>query len=374
MSRLGTSVAVAVSAALLASLYRKWDSLRYDVQWALKPRPPGTAELETDAWTRSVVHFNSQGVRLEAWLYTPRRCATDPAQLASGDCRVPIIIMAHGMGHQKDMALTKFADVFASGGAAVFVFDYRQVGGFGGSDGEPRHLISPAMLRQDWAAAVEFVASGALGPQCDTNRLGLWGSSYSGGLVITTAATLPKPLAARIKAVVSNVPYMDAVATFKDAIARHGLRKVLPVVAAAMHGYVRRAFGASPPYMPMLSWKGEFAMLSCDEAEMAPYMASLPEQKLGGWQNLAVTTFMLETSLFSPSFSITKFKAPLLLVVGAKDNVVPPSAVRDAARSRAAAGLPMTLHEFDLAHFDVYHGAGFDTVAPIMAKFFAANL
>jgi alpha-beta hydrolase superfamily lysophospholipase len=45
-----------------------------------------------------------------------------------------------GMGAQKDMGLGFYAEAFANGGLAAFVFDYR---GFGGSDGEPRQWVSP---------------------------------------------------------------------------------------------------------------------------------------------------------------------------------------------------------------------------------------
>ncbi len=37
------------------------------------------------------------------------------------------------------------------------VFDYRT---FGGSDGEPRHWVSPRRHLQDWRAAVRFVQVG----------------------------------------------------------------------------------------------------------------------------------------------------------------------------------------------------------------------
>jgi hypothetical protein len=45
------------------------------------------------------------------------------------------------MGAQKDMGLNFYAEAFAAGGLAAFVFDYRS---FGGSDGEPRQWVSPS--------------------------------------------------------------------------------------------------------------------------------------------------------------------------------------------------------------------------------------
>lgn len=68
----------------------------------------------------------------------------------------------------------KYADLFASSGFAVLLFDYRS---FGGSSGYPRHWVSPFRHVEDWAAAVEWVqvnaASGPLAAAC-TRRLYLY--------------------------------------------------------------------------------------------------------------------------------------------------------------------------------------------------------
>ena len=48
--------------------------------------------------------------------------------------RPPIVVAAHGIAGQKDMGLEPFAELFASKGMAVLLFDYRN---FGGSEGEP---------------------------------------------------------------------------------------------------------------------------------------------------------------------------------------------------------------------------------------------
>jgi alpha/beta superfamily hydrolase len=68
--------------------------------------------------------------------------------------RAPVVVMGHGIGGQKDMALHGFADRFASAGIAAVIFDYRT---FGGSDGEPRHWVSPKRHLEDWDAAIKHV-------------------------------------------------------------------------------------------------------------------------------------------------------------------------------------------------------------------------
>ena len=61
---------------------------------------------------------------------------------------------AHGIAGQKDMGLEPFAELFASKGMAVLLFDYRN---FGGSEGEPRNWVSPKRHLQDWDAALDYV-------------------------------------------------------------------------------------------------------------------------------------------------------------------------------------------------------------------------
>jgi predicted alpha/beta hydrolase len=56
-------------------------------------------------------------------------------------------------GGQRDFGLHKYADAYARNGFAVLCFDYR---GFGGSDGEPRQLVSPQMQLEDWDSAIKY--------------------------------------------------------------------------------------------------------------------------------------------------------------------------------------------------------------------------
>ncbi len=119
----------------------------------------------------------------------------------------PLVVMAHGLGSQKDMGLHAFAEALAAAGLATLAFDYRT---FGGSDGEPRHSldqvrgarhIPPVLARedggslprhsfpqasqlQDWQASVDHARAGGLGPDIDPDKIALWGISLSGGRTI----------------------------------------------------------------------------------------------------------------------------------------------------------------------------------------------
>ena len=118
------------------------------------------------------VSFQAKAIDVRGWLYLPEDRST----------LVPCLVMAHGLGGVKAMGLEPYALRFQQAGFAVLVFDYRYQGESGG---DPRGLIWIPYQLEDWAAAVKF-ARGI--PGVDPTRIGLWGTSLSGGHVIVTAA------------------------------------------------------------------------------------------------------------------------------------------------------------------------------------------
>ena len=96
-----------------------------------------------------------------------------------------------------DMALDGYASVMMDAGIAVLMYDHRHLGA---SDGEPRSLINPWRQTRDQMAAIDWFAAQ---PEVDGDRLGVWGSSYSGGQAIVLGAIDP-----RVRAIVANVPFV----------------------------------------------------------------------------------------------------------------------------------------------------------------------
>src|SRR5579875_3268138 len=140
---------------------------------------------------REDIRFPSGGAMISAWLYRPE-----------GSGPAPLLVMAHGLGAVRSMRLDAYAERFSAAGYACLVFDYRN---FGDSGGRPRQLVDVGMQLQDWAAAVAYARTL---PDIDSHRIGLWGTSFSGGHVIATAARLPG-----IAAVVAQCPFTDGIAS-----------------------------------------------------------------------------------------------------------------------------------------------------------------
>ena len=105
----------------------------------------------------------------------------------------------------KEMYIDFFARHFAQAGIAALLFDYRF---FGSSGGEPRQRAFPRDQLEDYRSALTWLS---MQPEVDSDRLGVWGTSFSGGHVIHVAAH-----DSRVKAVVSQVGAMDPGQTFRD--------------------------------------------------------------------------------------------------------------------------------------------------------------
>lgn len=136
---------------------------------------------------RKNVTFKSKGLNCAGWLYIPEN-------LKLRD-KVPAIIMAHGLSGVKEQGLAAVAEHFAAAGFVTLVFDYRW---FGASEGEPRCQLLPLEQAEDYQNAITWASQQ---PEVDPKRIGLWGTSYSGGIAIYVT-TFDK----RVKAVVGQVP------------------------------------------------------------------------------------------------------------------------------------------------------------------------
>ena len=133
---------------------------------------------------RKDIEFNAEGTTLRGWLYLPE-----------GNQPFPTIVMANGFALVKEQGLDKFAEAFTNAGFACIAYDNRNLGA---SDGKPRQDIDPWMQMRDYRQAITYARSI---PELDSERIGIWGTSYSGAHVLMAAA-----VDKRVKCVVAQVP------------------------------------------------------------------------------------------------------------------------------------------------------------------------
>ena len=132
------------------------------------------------------VHFHSgPRLRLAGRLYLPD---------AGRDLHAGAVFCL-GFGGVKEGTPVGLCTAMAEAGYTMLSFDYR---GFGGSEGE-RALLLPQEQVEDAISALEYLATQV--PGVDPARIGLYGTSFGGGIAALAATRSP-----RVKALVMSVP------------------------------------------------------------------------------------------------------------------------------------------------------------------------
>lgn len=135
------------------------------------------------------VRFPSGGVWCAGDLYLPDEAPTRGPR--------PGLVLGHGFSFVKE-ALTEEGRYFAEAGYVALAIDYRT---FGESEGEPRGQLFPLNEVEDYRNAISYLQSRK---EVDPARIGIWGTSFGGAVVIYTAA-----VDRRVKAVVAQVPVVN---------------------------------------------------------------------------------------------------------------------------------------------------------------------
>ena len=274
------------------------------------------------------------------WLYLP-----------SGVAKPPVVIMAHGFGAEKTFVLPDYAERFVRAGLAVLLFDYR---GFGDSQGRPRNLVDPKRHLEDWAAALAHVRRLE---DVDGDRIGLWGTSFSGGHVLATAAIDKK-----VAAVSAQVPFVDGFASARLS----GLNYTLRASLYAAWDLIRSFCGLSPFTIPVAAPPPAFAALNKNDAD--GFLKLVPENS--AWENRFPARGLLAAAFYRPCAAALKIACPALIIIAEKDLYVPAEAT-----IKTASRMPRAEREiFSTGHFDVYFGEGFERSVGLQTDFWRRTL
>lgn len=236
---------------------------------------------------REDVQFRTRdGTQLKGWFYTP----------AEGSAPFPCIIMTHGLTGQIVHGLHAFAERFAQAGFAVLAYDHR---GWGGSGGEPRQETNPFLQMQDGRDAITYVG---LRPDVDSSRIGLWGTSYSGGVALTIAAA-----DRRIRCVVALVPVVTGSGMLKRLVGEMNMDAHLRDLYAARDAEAR---GEGIQYRQATSYKETLAWFEKADPDKV-------------WDNRITTVSHDMTFEFEPGDSIHRISpTPLLMIIADHDTRV----------------------------------------------------
>ena len=284
---------------------------------------------------RKNIKIMAGGVELDGWFYTP--------ELGVGP--YPTIVVSHGFGAVKEMALDKYAEVFAKAGFACVVYDHRNTGL---SAGEPRGELDPWQQISDMRDVITYAV---MHPQVDAKRIGLWGTSYSGGHVQVVAAT-----DRRIKCVVSQVP---TVSGYRNTLRATPTDKFDDLLRDIDEDRINRAKGMPPKMVPISTEGSESYAWSIVAGKGTSYVNSVTlrtrDLRMG-----------YEPGIFLPRIAPT----PLLMILGTHDTRCPTD---DQLAAYSTALEPKKLHLFKGGHYEPYN-VRLEETSTVAAQWFTEHL
>jgi pimeloyl-ACP methyl ester carboxylesterase len=288
---------------------------------------------------REDVSFDSCGDRIAAWFYDGE---------GEGPVRRPCVVLGHGLAAVKEARLDAFAERFAAAGFACLAFDYRN---FGASEGMPRQVIDIGKQRLDWDAALRFARSL---PRVDADRIGIWGTSFGGGLAMELAAR-----DGGVRAAVFQMPLVDPFVAGQSEGVLHTALIVLLGMRDVVHRLLRR-----PPYLvPVVGSPGSRAFMVTPEAEPG-YLSIVRDAP--SWRNEMAPRVILSMGWFRPASQARRIRCPALFIVGERDAVTPPAATLAAAKR-----VPdVRVLRLPVGHFDAYLGEPFERAVAAATAFF----
>ncbi|TQV81836.1 alpha/beta hydrolase [Denitrobaculum tricleocarpae] len=292
-----------------------------------------------------VTFKTEDGTELAGWFY---RAAPTPA---------PCVIMAHGFSATKEMHLAGFAETFQRAGMNVLVYDNRNLGQSGG---EPRGEIDPDQQIADYRDAITWVQGIET---VDAARIGIWGSSYSGGHVLVVAAKDK-----RVKCVVSQVPLVYGLENAQRLVRSDHWAGLRSGFAADRAGRLK---GEPPLRLPVVGEnEGDPCALPTDDSRA--FFQGLSDANRGAWVNEITLRSMELFTEYEPGNWVSKIApTPLMLVVGRDDHLTPADLT---LRAYENAMEPKKLLILDCAHFEAYTDGPFEISAPAQCAWFAEHL
>ena len=213
--------------------------------------------------------------------------------------------MAGGFACVKEMHLPKYAEVFAAAGLCVVLFDFRNLGA---SDGSPRQELNPWQQAEDYRHAITYAATL---PSVDPERIGIWGSSYSGGHCLMVAAT-----DRRVKCVAVQVPTISG---HESGLRRVPMNKVEELTRAFGEDRVRRMQGEARAMRPLVGALDDHPLYPSGEARDW-FLACGPQA--ANWRNAVTLRSMEYARAYEPGIYAAYISpTPLLMIVGREDHV-----------------------------------------------------
>ncbi|MEN0139777.1 MAG: alpha/beta hydrolase [Rhodococcus sp. (in: high G+C Gram-positive bacteria)] len=296
------------------------------------------------ATQRRDVEFDADGVTLRGWFYP-----------GTGNGKRPTVVLTHGFSAVKEMHLDEYAEVFAAAGLNALVYDHRN---FGASGGEPRQEIDPWQQIRDYRTAITYAITL---DETDPDRIGVWGSSYSGGHVLVVAA-----IDRRVKAVVAQGPAIDGYENLRRLVRPDFLEGFQRMFEGDR---LARFHGEAPAVVPVVD-ADPTAPSALPTSDSYTWFTETFEKRAPSWRNTVTLRSVEMLGEYVPADFIAKIAPTPLLLLPARGDVLFPTDI--ALRAFETAREPKRIEIIPGGHFDVYVD-GFERTSSLARDWFVEH-
>lgn len=258
-----------------------------------------------------------------------------------------VIIMAHGFAGLRQFKLIQYAQRFAQAGYAVILFDYRY---WGGSTGKPREMISINSQLEDWKTMIQYASTCKF---IDNRRIVLWGTSLSGGYALSLASELKN-----IQAIMVQIPYVDGAETAK----LYPLQRYPQALKLSSQDYMGSKMGLNPKRLPVVDQYKLCFMPTADR--YYGYLSIVNPDYY--WSGEVPARVFFNLMRYRPIQLVRQINIPVLFIAAQHDSLIPIESSREAATNIAPF---VSYHEWDMKHFDIYHGSWFEKAVTTQLEF-----
>ncbi|ELY1719914.1 alpha/beta hydrolase [Acinetobacter baumannii] len=258
-----------------------------------------------------------------------------------------VIIMAHGFAGLRQFKLIQYAQRFAQAGYAVILFDYRY---WGGSTGKPREMISINSQLEDWKTMIQYASTCKF---IDNRRIVLWGTSLSGGYALSLASELKN-----IQAIMVQIPYVDGAETAK----LYPLQRYPQALKLSSQDYMGSKMGLNPKRLPVVDQYKLCFMPTADS--YYGYLSIVNPDYY--WSGKVPARVFFNLMRYRPIQLVRQINIPVLFIAAQHDSLIPIESSREAATNIAPF---VSYHEWDMKHFDIYHGSWFEKAVTTQLEF-----
>ncbi|HAV4108945.1 alpha/beta hydrolase [Acinetobacter baumannii] len=258
-----------------------------------------------------------------------------------------VIIMAHGFAGLRQFKLIQYAQRFAQAGYAVILFDYRY---WGGSTGKPREMISINSQLEDWKTMIQYASTCKF---IDNRRIVLWGTSLSGGYALSLASELKN-----IQAIMVQIPYVDGAETAK----LYPLQRYPQALKLSSQDYMGSKMGLNPKRLPVVDQYKLCFMPTADS--YYGYLSIVNPDYY--WSGEVPARVFFNLMRYRPIQLVRQINIPVLFIAAQHDSLIPIESSREATTNIAPF---VSYHEWDMKHFDIYHGSWFEKAVTTQLEF-----